>query len=91
MADLVVKATLINEISGALKKITDDVEKMGAKSTDSMKKTAKATEKELVVIEDGIKKKIEDAVKFAEESPYPDPSEALKDVYEQKDYPFTTD
>ena len=50
-----------------------------------------ATEKELVVIEDGIKKKIEDAVKFAEESPYPDPSESLKDVYEQKDYTFTTD
>ncbi|MDA0193674.1 MAG: pyruvate dehydrogenase (acetyl-transferring) E1 component subunit alpha [Bacteroidetes bacterium] len=50
-----------------------------------------ATEKELIAIEAKIKDTIEEAVKFAEESPYPDPSEALKDVYHQEDYPFTID
>jgi pyruvate dehydrogenase E1 component alpha subunit len=38
-----------------------------------------------------IKRQVEDAVKFAEESPYPDPSELYKDVYTQKDYPFIMD
>ncbi len=31
---------------------------------------------------------VEDSVKFAEESPYPDPSELYKDVYVQNDYPY---
>ena len=31
---------------------------------------------------------VEDSVKFAEESPYPDPSELYKDVYVQSDYPY---
>ena len=30
-------------------------------------------------------------VKFGEESPYPDPAEAFKDVYVQEDYPFITE
>jgi pyruvate dehydrogenase E1 component alpha subunit len=34
---------------------------------------------------------VEESVRFAEESAYPDPSEALKDIYEQQDYPFITD
>jgi len=50
-----------------------------------------ATEKELFGIEQTIKVKIDEAVKFAEDSPYPDPSESLRDVYQQEDYPFTTD
>lgn len=37
-----------------------------------------------------IKDIVEDAVKFAEESPYPDPSELYKDVYIQQDYPYIT-
>ena len=31
---------------------------------------------------------VDDAVKFAEESPYPDPEELFHDVYVQDDYPF---
>ena len=50
-----------------------------------------ATEKDLLAIEAKIKDTIEEAVRFAEESPYPDPSEALKDVYQQEDYQFTID
>jgi pyruvate dehydrogenase E1 component alpha subunit len=38
-----------------------------------------------------IKAQVEEAVKFAEESPYPDPSELFTDVYAQKDYPFIKD
>ncbi|SJN50241.1 Pyruvate dehydrogenase E1 component alpha subunit [Sphingobacterium sp. JB170] len=38
-----------------------------------------------------VKKIVEDAVKFAEESPYPDASEIYKDIYVQEDYPFIMD
>lgn len=47
-----------------------------------------ATEAELDEIEKTLKVQIEQAVQFAEESPYPDASEATKDVYMQADYPF---
>lgn len=47
-----------------------------------------ATEKELKAIDDKIKKQIEASVKFAEDSPVPDPSELFEDVYVQKDYPY---
>jgi len=30
-------------------------------------------------------------VRFAEESPWPDDNELLKDVYQQEDYPFIVD
>ncbi len=45
-----------------------------------------ASDDELKNIEDKAKKEIEDAVKFAEESPYPDPEEALKDVFVEDYY-----
>ncbi len=38
-------------------------------------------EEKIKEIEDMIAKEIEEAVKFAEESPYPEPEEALEDVY----------
>ena len=47
-----------------------------------------ATEKQLEEIDQKILDQVEDSVKFAEESKYPDPSEALKDIYVQTDYPF---
>ena len=50
-----------------------------------------ATEKELKEIDTKIKAQVEECVKFGEESPYPDPSEAYKDVYVQEDYPYITD
>ncbi len=39
------------------------------------------TESEIYNVEKGILKKVEEAVKFAVESPYPSPKEALEDVY----------
>lgn len=41
-------------------------------------------------INNKIKAIVDESVKFAEESPYPDPSELYKDVYVQQDYPFIT-
>jgi len=50
-----------------------------------------ATEKALEEIDNKITAIIEESVKFAEESEFPDPSQALEDVYTQPDYPFITD
>ena len=50
-----------------------------------------ATEDELKEIEKKVKQQVEDAIKFADESDFPDSSEALKDVYVQKDYPYILD
>ena len=50
-----------------------------------------ATEKELEAIDQKVIGQVEESVKFAEESKYPDPSEALTDVYVQSDYPFILD
>lgn len=47
-----------------------------------------ATEKDLEEIQNKIKEQVNEAVKFAEESPFPDGEEALTDVYVQEDYPF---
>ena len=43
------------------------------------------TEKEAIQIEEEVVKAVEAAVKFAVESPYPTPEEALEDVYAQKE------
>ncbi len=50
-----------------------------------------ATEKDLEVIEAKVIGQVDESVKFAEESKYPDPSEALHDIYAQSDYPFILD
>ena len=50
-----------------------------------------ASEKDLESIENKVNAQVEDSVKFAEESNYPDPKEALTDIYTQPDYPFVTD
>ena len=42
-------------------------------------------------INERVKNQVEEAVKFAEESPWPDDSEVYKDVYTQEDYPFIKD
>lgn len=47
-----------------------------------------ATEEEIEAINEKINTLVEDSVTFAEESPYPDPSELYKDVYNQEDYPY---
>jgi len=50
-----------------------------------------ATELELQAIDDKIALIVEASVKFAEESPWPDESELLKDVYIDSSYPFIVD
>ena len=50
-----------------------------------------ATEESLKAVEKEIKAQVEEAIKFAEESPLPDPSELYEDVYVQTDYPFVKD
>jgi pyruvate dehydrogenase E1 component alpha subunit len=35
-----------------------------------------------------IKDIVDESVRFAEESPWPEPSELYEDVYVQQDYPF---
>ena len=46
---------------------------------------------ELKIIKAEVKAEIDQAVQFAEASPYPDPSELYTDNYIQKDYPFIRD
>lgn len=42
-------------------------------------------------IEAKVKALVDEAVKFAEESPWPDPAELYRDVYVQQDYPYVLD
>jgi pyruvate dehydrogenase E1 component alpha subunit len=49
------------------------------------------TEDELKEIDARVKQKVVDAVKFAEESPWPNGEDAFKDVYAEEDYPFIRD
>jgi pyruvate dehydrogenase E1 component alpha subunit len=50
-----------------------------------------ATDEEIAAIDKRIENVVEAAVKFAEESPFPDASEVLKDVYADPNYEFITD
>ncbi len=50
-----------------------------------------ATEEELTAIDKRVENEVEDSVKFAEESPWPDDSEVLKDIYVDQNYPFIVD
>ncbi len=47
-----------------------------------------ASEKELDAIDKKIKEQVAECVKFAEESNFPAPEEAFRDVYAEKDYPY---
>jgi pyruvate dehydrogenase E1 component alpha subunit len=68
-------------------KLKDPVEAMLAK----LKSEYSIGEQEINIITERVKTEVEEAVKFAEESPWPDISEVYKDVYVQQDYPFITD
>lgn len=50
-----------------------------------------ATQAEIDAIDKRVGDTVNEAVKFAEESPWPDDSEVLKDVYLDKHYPFIVD
>lgn len=49
-----------------------------------------ATEAAIKKIKDAVKAEIDQSVKFAEESSFPDASELYTDNYLQDDYPFLT-
>lgn len=50
-----------------------------------------ASQQEIDAIDKRVSDTVVASVKFAEESPWPDDNEVLKDVYQQKDYPFIVD
>ncbi|MBS1664494.1 MAG: pyruvate dehydrogenase (acetyl-transferring) E1 component subunit alpha [Bacteroidetes bacterium] len=50
-----------------------------------------ATQEEIDAINQRVNDTVTASVKFAEESPWPDDSEVLKDVYVDKNYPFIVD
>ena len=56
------------------------------KATIEKKKYANA--KWFEEIEEKVRLEVEESVRFAEESPYPEASELYTDVYVEKDYPF---
>lgn len=48
-------------------------------------------EEDIKAIQNEVKQEIQEAVDFAEESPYPDESALYEDIYVQQDYPFIKD
>ncbi len=58
---------------------------------NTIKKKKYASEEDIEAIKTRVKEEIEEAVKFAEDSPFPDDDELLKDIYAEDDYPFITD
>jgi pyruvate dehydrogenase E1 component alpha subunit len=58
---------------------------------NEMLKDGMATADEIAQIQSAIKEEMEQAAKFAEDSPYPDASELYTDNYTQEDYPFMMD
>ena len=68
-------------------KLQDPVETTLAK----LKNNFGVSDEEIEKINERVKNEVAEAVKFAEESPYPDDDEVLKDVYAEDDYPFIMD
>ncbi len=50
-----------------------------------------ATEEQIEQINEKVKMEVDDAVQFAEESPWPNNDELYKDIYVDENYPFITD
>jgi pyruvate dehydrogenase E1 component alpha subunit len=50
-----------------------------------------ASEEEINAINERVNNEVEESVKFAEESPWPDESEVYKDIYVDENYPFVKD
>ncbi|MEO6134569.1 MAG: pyruvate dehydrogenase (acetyl-transferring) E1 component subunit alpha [Ginsengibacter sp.] len=68
-------------------KLKDPIETTLVKLKDEFK----VSDEEIEKINDRVKAEVEEAVKFAEESPLPADDEIFKDVYAQEDYPFIMD
>jgi pyruvate dehydrogenase E1 component alpha subunit len=50
-----------------------------------------ASEEQIKNIDSRVEKAVAESVKFAEDSPFPDDSEVLKDIYVDPNYPFIVD
>lgn len=50
-----------------------------------------ATQQRIDEINSGIDQEIDECVRFAEDSPYPDDNELYQDIYAEADYPFMTE
>lgn len=61
------------------------------KVLEIIKENKYATKKQLDAIDAKIKKDIEAAIKFAEESPLPEPEAMYEDIYAEPNYPFIKD
>jgi pyruvate dehydrogenase E1 component alpha subunit len=68
-------------------KLLDPLETTLAKLKDNFG----VTDAEIEAITDRVKHEVAESVQFAEESPYPNDDEILKDVYAEDDYPFIMD
>jgi len=68
-------------------KLKDPIEQVKKKITENNI----LTEDEIAAITQKVKEQVEKAVKFAEDSPWPDGQAAFEDVYMQEDYPFVTE
>lgn len=55
---------------------------------DVIKKNKWMTAKQITETQDWVKNEVEESIKFAEESPYPEAKELYEDVYTQTDYPY---
>jgi pyruvate dehydrogenase E1 component alpha subunit len=53
-----------------------------------IKESKYLNDKQIEEINNWVKNEVEESVKFAEESPLPEPEELYKDVYMQEDYPY---
>lgn len=51
----------------------------------------KVTDEEIEKIHEKVKEEVDESIRFAEESPWPDDDELLKDIYAEDNYPFITD
>jgi pyruvate dehydrogenase E1 component alpha subunit len=71
--------------------VSDYKDKDPVKMAEQTLKDLYQADEEIKAIKAKIKKEIDAAVQFAEESPFPDPSELFTDNYVQEDYPFITD
>lgn len=58
---------------------------------DKLLNSFNVPESEIETIVERVKKEVDESVQFAEESPWPNDDEILKDVYIQQDYPFIMD
>ena len=67
-------------------KTQDPIEKVLA----TLKKNKWITDDQIEATEAKVKQVIEEAVAFADASPFPEPDELYKDVYVQTDYPYIT-